>query len=61
MKRLNLEAFQTNNLTTPKEKTDLLLGQTLGNCHDGQGPVIGRGPVFTGKSGPVGIDNPFGN
>ena len=37
MKRLKLEAFKAKKLTEePKEKTDLLLGQVLGDCHDGQ-------------------------
>ena len=37
MKRLNLEDFKAKKLTEePKEKTDLLLGQVLGDCHDGE-------------------------
>lgn len=36
MKRLNLEDFKTQKSSVVnEEKTDLLLGQVLGDCHDG--------------------------
>ena len=36
MKRLNLEDFKAKNSSAVnEEKTDLLLGQVLGDCHDG--------------------------
>lgn len=47
MKRLNLEDFKAKNSSAVnEEKTDLLLGQVLGDCHDGSGDEGNHGPAY---------------
>ncbi len=42
MKRLNLKQFKTQH--QPSTKTEQLLGQILGDCHDDHNDSAGSGP-----------------